>query len=73
MHHKIPKYSLKKDNHFDNPEPFAIRSVPPFTQSWTIGDSKPGCHAFFVEATDTAGNTVRSKTVSACVGEAEEE
>ena len=56
----------------DGEEPFAIRSVPPYTQSWTIpvneeGEATAGCHAFFVEAEDSAGNKVRSQTVSGCV------
>ena len=45
--------------------PFAISTVPPFTEKWTI--PAPGCHTFHVIAHDAAGNETDSGTVRACV------
>jgi hypothetical protein len=48
--------------------PFAISTVPPFTERWRI--PAPGCHSFKVIAFDAAGNETQSPAVSACaVGE----
>ncbi len=47
--------------------PFAISTVPPFTEKWTIPG--PGCHTFKVVAYDAAGNEVTSDSVQACVVE----
>lgn len=50
----------------DNAEvPYAISTVPPFTEKWTIPG--PGCHSFRVRATDAAGNETTSEPVSACL------
>lgn len=46
-------------------EPFAVKTVPPFTEKWTIPG--PGCHNFHVEAVDAAGNRTRSEAVRACL------
>ncbi len=46
-------------------EPFAMKTVPPFTERWTIPG--PGCHTFHVEAVDAAGNRTRSEAVRACL------
>ena len=45
--------------------PFAISTVPPFTEKWTI--SGPGCHHFYVVATDAAGNETESDPVRVCL------
>ena len=45
--------------------PFAISTVPPFTEKWTIPG--PGCHTFTVIAYDAAGNETTSNTVPVCV------
>lgn len=45
--------------------PFAISTVPPFTEKWTI--SGPGCHHFYVVATDAAGNERESDPVRVCL------
>lgn len=45
--------------------PYAISTVPPFTEKWTIPG--PGCHSFKVVATDAAGNQTTSEPVSACL------
>jgi hypothetical protein len=44
--------------------PFAISTVPPFTEKWPIPG--PGCHAFSVRVWDAAGNDSLSPAVSAC-------
>ena len=49
--------------------PFAISTVPPFTEKWTIPG--PGCHIFHVIAYDAAGNEATSDSVRACVIEKE--
>lgn len=51
----------------DNAEvPFAISTVPPFTERWTIPG--PGCHSFSVRAFDGAGNeSVGETAVSVCL------
>lgn len=46
-------------------EPFATKTVPPFTEKWTIRGA--GCHSFHVEAVDAAGNRTRSEAVRACL------
>ena len=45
--------------------PFAISTVPPFTEKWTI--SGPGCHHFHVVAVDAAGNETESDPVRVCL------
>jgi hypothetical protein len=45
--------------------PFAINTVPPFTEKWTIPG--PGCHTFRVVAYDAAGNDATSKAVPVCI------
>ncbi|MBX3061180.1 MAG: transglycosylase domain-containing protein, partial [Anaerolineae bacterium] len=45
--------------------PYAISTVPPFTEKWTIPG--PGCHSFKVVATDAAGNQTTSEPVTACL------
>jgi membrane peptidoglycan carboxypeptidase len=47
--------------------PFAISTVPPFTEKWTIPG--PGCHTFHVIAIDAADNNTRSEPVRACLVE----
>jgi hypothetical protein len=47
--------------------PFAISTVPPFTEKWTIPG--PGCHRFSVVAFDAAGNKSESQPVRACLVE----
>jgi membrane peptidoglycan carboxypeptidase len=47
--------------------PFAISTVPPFTEKWTIPG--PGCHTFHVVAHDAAGNETAGEPVRACVVE----
>jgi membrane carboxypeptidase/penicillin-binding protein len=47
--------------------PFAISTVPPFTEKWTIPG--PGCHVFSVVAFDAAGNESESEPVSVCLVE----
>lgn len=50
----------------DNAEaPYAISTVPPFTEKWTIRGA--GCHNFKVVATDAAGNQTTSEPVGACL------
>ncbi len=49
--------------------PFAISTVPPFTEKWTIPG--PGCHTFRVVAYDAAGNSTESQTVRICLIERE--
>jgi len=44
--------------------PFAISTVPPYTEKWTIPG--PGCHSFKVVAYDAAGNSTTSNTIRAC-------
>jgi membrane carboxypeptidase/penicillin-binding protein PbpC len=44
--------------------PFAISTVPPYTEKWTIPG--PGCHSYKVVAYDAAGNTTTSNTIRAC-------
>lgn len=50
---------------FIDGKPFASRSVPPFTQKWTIDST--GCHSFHVVTYDQAGNSARSGSRRACV------
>jgi hypothetical protein len=45
--------------------PFAISTVPPFTEKWVIVGE--GCHLFRVVAHDAAGNSTESSPVKACV------
>ncbi len=45
--------------------PYAISTVPPFTEKWTIPG--PGCHTYHVLATDAAGNQTASEPVRACL------
>ncbi len=45
--------------------PFAISTVPPFTEKWTVPG--PGCHTYHVVAYDAAGNETASDPVRACV------
>ncbi|MGD2078544.1 MAG: transglycosylase domain-containing protein, partial [Chloroflexota bacterium] len=47
--------------------PFAISTVPPFTEKWTIPG--PGCHTFQVVAHDAADNEKVSEAVRTCVVE----
>jgi membrane carboxypeptidase/penicillin-binding protein PbpC len=50
----------------DNAEvPFAISTVPPFTEKWTIFGS--GCRSFRVRAFDRAGNEGEGTAVSVCL------
>jgi membrane peptidoglycan carboxypeptidase len=49
--------------------PFAISTVPPFTEKWTIPG--PGCHQFRVVAYDAVENETESEAVRACVVERE--
>ncbi|MCP4357226.1 MAG: hypothetical protein GY796_04310 [Chloroflexi bacterium] len=50
----------------DNAEvPFAISTVSPFTEKWTIHGT--GCHHFKVIAYDAAGNTTSSEPVTVCL------
>ncbi|MDX1615583.1 MAG: transglycosylase domain-containing protein, partial [Candidatus Promineifilaceae bacterium] len=44
--------------------PFAISTVPPYTEKWTIPGA--GCHRFRVVAYDAAGNRSESEAVRAC-------
>ncbi len=50
--------------------PFAISTVPPFTEKWTIPG--PGCHTFHVVAYDAAGNETSSDAVRACIVQQED-
>lgn len=51
--------------------PFAISTVPPFTERWTIPG--PGCHTFSVKVFDAAGNVGGEETaVSVCLIDREE-
>jgi membrane carboxypeptidase/penicillin-binding protein PbpC len=45
--------------------PFAISTVPPFTEKWTIPG--PGCHTFRVVAYDAAGSETASDPVRVCI------
>lgn len=45
--------------------PFAVSTVPPFTEKWTIPG--PGCHNFRVVAYDAAGNSTDSSAVRVCL------
>jgi membrane peptidoglycan carboxypeptidase len=45
--------------------PFAISTVPPFTERWAIPG--PGCHSFRVLAHDAAGNEAASAPVDVCL------
>ena len=45
--------------------PFAISTVHPFTEKWTIPG--PGCHTFHVVAIDAAGNETASDPVNVCL------
>ena len=45
--------------------PFAISTVPPFTEKWTIPGS--GCHTFNVVAIDAAGNETATTAVPVCL------
>jgi membrane peptidoglycan carboxypeptidase len=45
--------------------PFAVNTVPPFTEKWTIPG--PGCHSFRVVAWDAAGNDTTSSPVRVCM------
>jgi len=45
--------------------PFAISTVPPFTEKWTIPGA--GCHSFKVKAVDSAGNETESAPVPVCI------
>ena len=47
--------------------PFAISTVPPFTEKWTIRGT--GCHSFKVIAFDAAGNETESTAVPICLVE----
>lgn len=52
--------------YIDNADvPFAVKTVPPFTEKWTIPG--PGCHQFRVVAYDAAGNRSSSDAVSVCL------
>jgi hypothetical protein len=52
--------------YIDNADvPFAIKTVPPFTEKWTIRG--PGCHLFHVAAIDAAGNRTSSDSVRVCL------
>jgi len=52
----------------DNAEvPFAISTVPPFTEKWAIPG--PGCHTFRVVAVDAAGNIGEETAVRVCLVE----
>ena len=44
--------------------PFAINTVPPYTEKWNI--SGPGCHSFYVQVFDDAGNVANSKPNKVC-------
>ena len=44
--------------------PFAISTVPPFTEKWAIPGA--GCHSFRVLAVDAAGNETVSQPVNVC-------
>ncbi|HSM56307.1 MAG TPA: transglycosylase domain-containing protein [Candidatus Sulfomarinibacteraceae bacterium] len=45
--------------------PFAVKTVPPFTEKWTIRGE--GCHQFRVTAIDAAGNEATSESVRVCL------
>ncbi len=45
--------------------PFAISTVPPYTEKWTIPGS--GCHSFHVVGVDAAGNEALSQPVRICL------
>jgi membrane carboxypeptidase/penicillin-binding protein PbpC len=45
--------------------PFAISTVPPFTEKWTIRGA--GCHSFKVTAVDAAGNQTESPSIPICL------
>ena len=47
--------------------PFAISTVPPFTEKWTIPG--PGCHTFRVVAFDAAANVGEGTAVPVCLVE----
>ncbi|MCA9975284.1 MAG: hypothetical protein KC413_06020, partial [Anaerolineales bacterium] len=47
--------------------PFAISTVPPFTEKWTIRGA--GCHNFRVVAVDAAGNETEGTAVPVCLVE----
>ena len=50
----------------DNAEvPFAISTVPPYTEKWTIRG--PGCHSFRVVAVDAAANETVAEPVRVCL------
>ncbi|MGH2536832.1 MAG: penicillin-binding protein [Candidatus Promineifilaceae bacterium] len=44
--------------------PFAISTVPPYTERWPIPG--PGCHTFRVQVVDAAGNESSSTAVNVC-------
>ena len=49
--------------------PFAISTVPLFTEKWTIPG--PGCHTYHIVAHDAAGNQTPSDPVRVCIVERE--
>ena len=52
--------------YIDNADvPFAVKTVPPFTEKWTIRG--PGCHQFRIVALDAAGNRTSSDGVPICL------
>lgn len=50
-------------------QPFATKTVPPFTERWRITGA--GCRQFHVTAEDAAGNRARSEAVRICLVERE--
>lgn len=50
--------------------PFAISTVPPYTEKWTIHGT--GCHTFRVVAVDAAGNETPAEPVRVCLVAREE-
>jgi hypothetical protein len=48
-------------------QPFATKTVPPFTERWRIPGA--GCRQFHVVAEDAAGNRARSEPVRICLVE----
>ncbi len=52
--------------YIDNADvPFAVKTVPPFTDKWGIPGA--GCHQFRVVVFDAAGNSTRSEPVNVCL------
>lgn len=65
----IDDFAIERVNFFVDGSgvPFAISTVPPFTEKWNIPG--PGCHSYRVEVFDGAGNSAMSDPVNVCFSE----